>query len=127
MSTPYRIGLQRQEEFRNSVYRQWTNWLCSIAQGFGRIESLKYTAYIQQCLRELEQAREYESDAVLVHMVRLQHLSEDITEINSREDDENEEVSGVPKAPVSAYISAFQKELDKIRNSLTKPMRNNSE
>ncbi|KAH7001460.1 hypothetical protein EDB80DRAFT_722326 [Ilyonectria destructans] len=94
-------------------------WFLSSAMslGFSRIESMRYTKYIQECVQVLEDENEYETDVNLVHLVRIQHLTERISLLNSP-DSPAEEVVGVPTAPMSAYVSAFQGELDRIRNSL---------
>ena len=85
---------------------------------------MKYSSYIKTCLRELQENREYETDIILGHMVRLQNLSEKITEITQR--DEGSDDIAIPRAPVTAYISTFQGELDKIQGSISKTMKNNS-
>ncbi len=96
----------------------------SASVGFGKIESMKFSSYMQHCLKELQENREYETDVILAHMVRLQNLSEKIAELNAR-DESSEEIS-IPRAPVSAYVSTFQSELDKIQSSISKTMKNNS-
>lgn len=78
---------------------------------------MRYTKYIQECLGVLEREKEYPTDTRLVYLVRIQHLTERISQLNSP-DDPAEEVAGLPTAPLSAYVSAFQGELDRIRNGL---------
>ncbi|KAF5246590.1 hypothetical protein FAUST_1151 [Fusarium austroamericanum] len=95
----------------------------SMAVGFQRIESMRYTRYGQSCLSVLEQEREYETDARLVALVRIQHLTERISQLNAP-NEPVEEVAGFPAAPMSAYVSAFQTELDKIRNGLPLELQN---
>ncbi|KAF5004896.1 hypothetical protein FDECE_8616 [Fusarium decemcellulare] len=94
-------------------------WFLSSAMslGFSRIESMRYTKYIQECLGVLEREKEYETDVRLVYLVRIQHLTERISQLNSP-DDPAEEVVGLPTAPLSAYVSAFQGELDRIKIGL---------
>ncbi|KAF4980152.1 hypothetical protein FZEAL_3771 [Fusarium zealandicum] len=100
-------------------------WFLSSAMslGFSRIESMRYTKYIQECLGVLEREKEYETDVRLVYLVRIQHLTERISQLNSP-DDPAEEVVGLPTAPLSAYVSAFQGELDRIRNGLPVSLKN---
>jgi hypothetical protein len=86
---------------------------------------MRLTPYIQQCMRELEQSKEYESDQLLVAYVRMQNLVDRIAQVNSQGDTEEE--MSIPRAPRSAYTSAFQAELDKIRNNMPKSVRNSSE
>lgn len=84
---------------------------------FQRIDPPRYTAYIDQCLRELEADEEYESDLLLVHLVRIQHLSERIAQLHVK-DNVGDELAGMARAPVSAYSSMFHTELEKFRASL---------
>ncbi|KAJ4016477.1 hypothetical protein NW766_004674 [Fusarium irregulare] len=97
----------------------------SMALGFQRFESMRYTKYIQTCLSVLEQEREYETDTRLVALVRIQHLTERISQLNAP-DDPTEEVLGLPTAPMSAYVSAFHTELDRIRLSLPLELQNDN-
>lgn len=87
---------------------------------------MRYTKYIQQCLAVLEQEREYDTDMRLVTLVRVQHLTERIAQLNAP-DDPAEEIVGLPAAPLSAYVSAFHNELDRIRNGLPPELTNDSE
>lgn len=87
-----------------------------MATTFGKIESMRYSPYLDECLRDLEASNEYESDATLVFLVKVQHLTERIHEKNQRS--VTSEDRGIPTAPKSAYISALQHELDGIREQL---------
>jgi hypothetical protein len=42
------------------------------------MDSLRWTPYIDECLRSLAEAREYETDVQLVYFVRLQYVVERI-------------------------------------------------
>lgn len=97
----------------------------SISVSFNRVESLKYTAYIQDCMRVLEESGEYESDITLLYLVRVQRLTERIFELNSK-DKAVEDIPGLPSAPMSAYVAAFQNEIDRMRNSLPPKLQNDS-
>jgi len=75
------------------------------------------------CLEELESAKEYETDILLVNQIRLQHLIERIHNFNTQELEEAaDDVPGIPRAPASAYQAAFQGELDRFQASLDKNM-----
>lgn len=89
------------------------------------MESIRYSQYVQQCLNELQESKEYETDGILVHMVQLQHLMEKIAQINSKTESPDS-VGGIARAPVAAYMSTFQSELDKICGSFNKGQKNNS-
>lgn len=98
---------------------------CNLSLTCSRIEPLKYTPYIQNCIRVLENEREYESDMALVYMVRIQRLTERIVEITAKDRGE-EEIPGIPSAPMSAYIPALQSEIDRLRSRLPPKLRNDS-
>lgn len=97
-----------------------------MATTFGRLESMRYSSYLQECVNDLEASREFETDTTLVFLVRIQHLTERIFELNAR-DKAAEEIPGIPTAPTSAYIYAFQNELDRIRNNLPQSLKMDSE
>lgn len=86
---------------------------------------MKYTPYVQECLKALENGREYESDITLMYLIRIQRLTERIFEFTSK-DRAEEDIPGIPPAPTSAYIAAFQKEIDTMRDSLPARLQNDS-
>ncbi|ODA79378.1 hypothetical protein RJ55_04971 [Drechmeria coniospora] len=89
----------------------------AMATTMGRLEPMRYSPYLHQCVAELEASNEYATDATLVFLVRIQHLTERIFDLNAK-DKTPETMPGIPTAPESAYIYAFQNELERIRNSL---------
>ncbi|KAH8882513.1 hypothetical protein GQ53DRAFT_753570 [Thozetella sp. PMI_491] len=110
----------RSNEERRAMLGVWYMTSC-MATGFYRIQSLNFTPYIKLCLQELQDNREYETDIILAHMVRIQNLTEKIVEMRTRE----QEDSSVLRAPISAYTSTYQAELDKIQSSISKNLKNN--
>ncbi|OTB02653.1 hypothetical protein M426DRAFT_322418 [Hypoxylon sp. CI-4A] len=88
-----------------------------ISLAFQKIDPPRYTPYIDQCLKELEEEGEYETDSLLVHLVRIQHLSERIAQLHNKDGTEND-MNGITRAPVSAYCNIFQTEVEKFRDSL---------
>ncbi|KAI0127084.1 hypothetical protein BJ170DRAFT_596643 [Xylariales sp. AK1849] len=95
-----------------------------ISTTFQRLQTPRYTPYIDQCLRELETAKEYESDLLLVQLVRIQHLADRISQLHSR-DRMDDELPGIPRAPVTAYLNAFQTELDRFKAQIPRHLRKN--
>ncbi|KAK9418842.1 hypothetical protein SUNI508_07614 [Seiridium unicorne] len=91
---------------------------------FQKTDSLRYTPYIDQCLRDLETAKEYETDALLGQLLRIQHLSDRIGLLQSK-DRMDESLPGIPRAPASAYMNAFQTELDKFKAQIPRHLRSN--
>ncbi|KAF9870227.1 C6 transcription factor [Colletotrichum karsti] len=84
---------------------------------------MRYSAYMEQCVRELEDAKELESDMHVIYMVRIQRLAERISQIRGNED--WDDGVGVPKAPISAYASSFQAELDKLEAQMPRSLQKN--
>ncbi|KAJ5619479.1 hypothetical protein N7510_003463 [Penicillium lagena] len=96
------------------------------ALSFNKLESPRYTKHHDQCLNELKDAAEYETDELLVQLVRIQHLTERIFQFNHR-DQFFVELIGValPETTVAGHLSAFQAELDSLENSLPKKLKAN--
>ncbi|KAI2467105.1 hypothetical protein F4781DRAFT_327724 [Annulohypoxylon bovei var. microspora] len=88
-----------------------------ISLAFQRIDPPRYTPYIDQCLRELEADEEYESDLLLIRLVRIQNLSERIAQLHAKDPTANE-LTGITRAPTSAYSNMFHAELEKFTASL---------
>ena len=97
----------------------------SMATVFGRIESMRYTSYVQECLRILEAGKEYDTDVNLVFLVRIQHLIQRISDLNPR-DTTVEEFTSVPKAPAPVYVSSYKNELERLRDGLPDHLKNDS-
>ncbi|UKZ75586.1 hypothetical protein TrVFT333_003274 [Trichoderma virens FT-333] len=111
----------RSNEERRAFAGAWY-WASVISMNFQRVEPMRYTGYLQDCIRHLEEHPEYETDISLVYLVRIQRLTERISELNSRGGTSGE-ISPVPSAPISAYILAFQNELNHIRDSMPKHLK----
>ncbi|KAI0879816.1 uncharacterized protein GGS22DRAFT_176700 [Annulohypoxylon maeteangense] len=88
-----------------------------IALAFQRIDPPRYTPYIDQCLGELEADQEYESDLLLVQLVRIQNLSERIAQLHAK-DHTTDELNTITRAPATAYSNMFHAELEKFTASL---------
>lgn len=97
----------------------------SMSTVFGRIDPMRYTSYVKDCIALLASNKEYETDVNLVFLLRIQHLTQRISELNPR-DNTIEEFTSIPKAPAAVYISAFQNELDELRAKLPDHLRNDS-
>ncbi|KAI1384343.1 uncharacterized protein F4822DRAFT_419463 [Hypoxylon trugodes] len=95
-----------------------------VALAFQRIDPPKYTAYIDQCVRELEAEGEYETDSLLVNLVRIQHLSERIAQLRCK-DNTADDLAGATRAPTSVYSSMFYTELERLRVSLPPKLASN--
>lgn len=86
---------------------------------------LRFSKYTRKCLEDLEKTSEYESDLLLVHLVRIQRLTERIHNWTSQEDDEDD-ISSYLKAPPAAYQVAFHGEIGRLQSSLPASLVGNS-
>lgn len=86
---------------------------------------MRFSKYTRQCLEDLDKASEYESDLLLVHLVKIQRLTERIHNWTSQ-DDEEDDVSAYLKAPPAAYQVAFHGEIDRLQSSLPASLADNS-
>lgn len=76
-----------------------------IATSFKKIDAVPWTSYLENALGVLEQRAEYETDAFLVQMTRVQHLMEELTSNES------------PSAPVQMYIKTFKFDLERLQEN----------
>lgn len=86
---------------------------------------MRFSKYTRQCLEDLEKASEYESDLLLIHLVKIQRLAERIHNWTSQEDEEDD-MSVYLKAPAAAYQVAFHGEIDRLQSSLPASLVGNS-
>lgn len=99
--------------------------ITSVSFTFQKIDAARFTPYMEQCLRDLEKEKEYETDSLLAQLIRIQHLSDRIGQLHSK-DQLDDNLPGIPRAPVSAYLNAFQTELDKFDAQIPRYLRSNS-
>lgn len=76
-----------------------------LASSFKKVESMRYSNYLEDALNTLEQARQYDTDLRLVQMVRLQNLMDDASKTES------------PSAPMQMYVKAFTVDLDRLKKN----------
>lgn len=116
---------ERTNEERRAMCGTW--YINSaIAMSYGKAERPKYSRYIAQCVRELQSAKEFDSDLVLVQLMKIQSLTDRIYQLLDSENDE-EEVASVARAPTMAYVSAFQADLDRFKAQIPRHLKANSE
>lgn len=87
---------------------------------------MKFSKYFRKCLAELEADPENDSDVLLVHLVKVQHLNQQISDWINREDEEDEIHQGMFQAPTTAYWNAFEGEIQRLRNTLPLSLQNHS-
>ncbi|KAI7540143.1 hypothetical protein KC317_g17276, partial [Hortaea werneckii] len=75
----------------------------TVTTSFKRLDPLQPTKYLDECLMHLGEAREYQSDAFLVQMVRLQKVAHEAT------------ATEASTAPMPMYVKAFEADLERLR------------
>ncbi|KXH32998.1 hypothetical protein CSAL01_05934 [Colletotrichum salicis] len=115
---------ERTNEERRLLLAVWYLSSC-ISMDIHQIDPMRYSGYMQQCLRELEEDVEFESDIHLAYIVRIQRLCERISDLRSKDylDEEGDEST---RAPLSAYVSGFRAELNKLQASMPPALKNNA-
>ncbi|KAH8689328.1 hypothetical protein BGW36DRAFT_70139 [Talaromyces proteolyticus] len=77
----------------------------------------RYTKYLDQCLKDLDDAREYKSDQLVIQLVHIQQLTEKIFHFHSSDSPVDEQL-GSPEPSTMSRLEAFRAELDSLRNAL---------
>ena len=77
----------------------------------------RYTKYLDQCLKDLDDAREYKTDQLAIQLVHIQQLTEKIFHFHSSDSPVYEQL-GSPEPSTMARLEAFRVELDSLRNAL---------
>jgi hypothetical protein len=72
---------------------------------------------MDQCLKDLEDAREYKIDPLAIQLIRIQQLTEKIFHFHNSDSLVDEQL-GSPEPPTMARLEAFRVELDSLRNAL---------
>ncbi|KDN68458.1 hypothetical protein CSUB01_11855 [Colletotrichum sublineola] len=116
---------ERTNEERRVLLAVWYLSSCgSVSMDIHQIDSLRYSRYMQQCMRELQENQEYESDMHLAYIVKIQRLCERVADLRSGDYDD-EEVDNVARAPVSAYTVGLNAEFNKLQAEMPPSLRNN--
>lgn len=88
-----------------------------LSQWAKRYDSLRYSAQLDQCCRQLEEAQEYPSDRFLVHLVRLQRIVQRI-ERKVPIDDLTPETT----IPIAMFVKSLHGELLEYKHNLPRDM-----
>ncbi|ROW16227.1 hypothetical protein VPNG_01977 [Cytospora leucostoma] len=113
---------QRTNEERRAILGVWF-LTSSVATGLQKVFPMKFSRYIKQCLENLEAAPEFELDTLLLYLVKIQHLTQQIRNWSTREDEDDEDVPGLLRVPASAYQAAFHGDITRLQASLPLSLR----
>lgn len=88
----------------------------STASYFRNIDSMKWNAYLEECIRELQKSNEHITDASLIISIRMQVILEKINK--SPWFDGTDQTSGWKLYPPTIFIGAIQAELQAVKHDL---------
>ena len=72
---------------------------------------------MDRCLKDLDDAREYKTDQLVIQLVHIQQLTEEIFHFHGSDLTVDEQL-GSPEPSTMARIEAFRAELDSLRNAI---------
>jgi hypothetical protein len=96
--------------------------IISVSSSFKRVDALRHSPYIEECCQVLEDSPECGTDVYLVQLIRLQHISERISQDIPLDAPASFWAS---KPPVGMYIKSFQDELANFKRALPKHIQAN--
>ncbi|KAH6667913.1 hypothetical protein B0J14DRAFT_489034 [Halenospora varia] len=91
-----------------------------ISSYFQRIDALRWTLYMDECLQILETENDLPTDIILVHQVKLQLICERVNEASSVQD---HEVS--PNTPLPYFLKTSQAQLENFKKNIPESLQNN--
>jgi hypothetical protein len=87
-------------------------------------ETLRWTAYLDKCLRVIEIQKEFASDALLVQLVKLRLISEKATDVPWS--GAMAEVDHFMRPPAMFYLKSLEAQLDNFKSNIPSELMNNS-
>lgn len=76
-----------------------------LASSFSKMDAMPFTQYMEECLNQLEHAKECDTDSYLVQIIRLQHTAQLVHDTHCA------------KVPSKLYSQAFQSDIEKLRKT----------
>lgn len=95
------------------------------AQAFRKGKTMSYTKFMAKCCKSLAVRQEQPTDALIGPLIRMSELMCRINDHFSYDDVDDAEIKGDLMLEMS--MSNFRSELERIKNSISSSMRQNSE
>jgi len=92
----------------------------SAAVQFHQTNPLPLSAYMKQCVTDLMHNSEFETDGLLVCLIRLQHLTEHVSRVKR-----NLSTEGHDGVKIAGTISSFQTDLGRIATGMPQELKRN--
>ncbi|KAK1520139.1 hypothetical protein CPAR01_15190 [Colletotrichum paranaense] len=86
-----------------------------------RPDAFMNTTYLESCCRQIEEAAEYPSDALLVHLFKIQQLAQTISLTLGTESTSFQSL----QLPLTMVVQSFQQQLDIFKTSLPEHLKDN--
>src|SRR5690348_12600164 len=83
------------------------------ASVLGKMDSLRWTSHMQDCLDILEQEKEHELDKILVSLVKVQRIGDDAYQLLERD-----VIEDASPAPAYVFKKNLLNKLDDVRRNL---------
>jgi hypothetical protein len=93
---------------------------CTLKKG----TSIRWTPYLNECLHIVETEKEFESDALLVQLVKLRRISERVNDLSWSS--VVTEVDTTIKAPAMVYLRSLESHLQDLKRNVPSNLLNNS-
>ncbi|KAK9342228.1 hypothetical protein V1522DRAFT_416800 [Lipomyces starkeyi] len=90
---------------------------------FRKGSTLRWTAYSNECLRIIETEKEFESDALLVQLVKLRLISERVNDLPWSP--AVAEVDTTARAPTMFYLKSLEAQLQAFKSNILSDLSNN--
>lgn len=96
------------------------NMIYSAALTWNRMHGAVFTRHLQQCQQDMEEAPEYDTDGLLVELIKIQNLTERIFRFNHREEllDAMPGLLSPQESDAMLYIATYKMELEGLRSSV---------
>ena len=91
---------------------------------FQRIDALRWTPYLDECVTVLEEEKECPTDTLLVHLVKLQLIVEKVGQAPWHDGYDSTTRSAM--TPAVFYVNAMQAQLQEVKANITHDNKTNS-
>ena len=108
------------------VWLQAKKWLTNsrVSAYFQRLDGLRWTPYLDECVAVLTESKEQPTDALLIHLVRLQLMVEKAGQVLGPE--EHGDATGSARAPPNFYLNALQSQFQDFKAKIPPDIQNES-
>jgi hypothetical protein len=115
-SKPFNIPKRSVDEQRLAVSVFWISSVMSTH--FQRIEPLRWTPYLDECLQTLSESDDAPTDKIFVHQIRLQLLTDKALSLTSHDDLGEARKDSIGTAPPAFYRKSLLLQLEAVKKEI---------